>query len=121
MHHLQRFEPGDFDYLVVDEFHHATARTYRRLIDYFEPKFTLGLTATPERMDGGDLLALCQYNSVYRCNITRAIKENLLCPVHYYGIPDDVDYDQIPWRNHRFDTEVLTQHFGVKAAGPKRA
>ncbi len=114
VNHLQRFDPDDFDYIVMDEFHHATARTYRRLIDYFEPKFTLGLTATPERMDGGDLLALCQYNRVYRCNIPRAIEENLLCPFHYYGVPDDVDYEQIPWRNRRFDTEVLTQHWATQ-------
>jgi len=60
--HLQRFTPETFDYIVVDEFHHAAARTYRRLIDHFTPKFLLGLTATPERMDGGDLLALCQEN-----------------------------------------------------------
>ncbi|MDB4698830.1 DEAD/DEAH box helicase, partial [Candidatus Latescibacteria bacterium] len=114
MAHLQRFDPGDFDYVVIDEFHHATARTYRRLIDYFEPKFTLGLTATPQRMDGGDLLALCQYNRVYRCDIPRAIQLDLLCPFHYFGVPDDVDYDQIPWRNHRFDTEVLTQHWATQ-------
>lgn len=114
VHHLQRFEPGDFDYVIIDEFHHATARTYRRIIDYFEPQFTLGLTATPERMDGGDLLALCQYNRVYRCDIPRAIELNLLCPFHYYGIPDDVDYAQIPWRNRRFDTDALTQHWATQ-------
>ncbi len=113
-HHLQRFEPDAFDYVVIDEFHHATARTYRRIIDYFEPKFTLGLTATPERMDGGDLLALCQYNRVYRCDIPRAIELNLLCPFHYYGIPDDVDYRQIPWRNRRFDIEALTLHWATQ-------
>jgi superfamily II DNA or RNA helicase len=118
VHHLQRFEPGDFDYVIIDEFHHATARTYRRIIDYFEPQFTLGLTATPERMDGGDLLALCQYNRVYRCDIPRAIELNLLCPFHYYGVPDDVDYAQIPWRNRRFDTDAL-RSIGLRSSGRK--
>ena len=113
-HHLHRFEPDAFDYIVIDEFHHATAQTYRRIIDYFEPKFTLGLTATPERMDGGDLLALCQYNRVYRCDIPRAIELNLLSPFHYYGIPDDVEYDQIPWRNRSFDIDELTRHWATQ-------
>ena len=62
--HLRRFSPRSFDYIIIDEFHHASARTYRRLIDYFEPEFILGLTATPERTDGGDLLALCGENLV---------------------------------------------------------
>ena len=67
--HLGQFEASQFDYIVVDEFHHAAARSYRRLIEYFSPKFLLGLTATPERMDGGDLLARCQENLVYRRDV----------------------------------------------------
>src|SRR6185295_4825822 len=67
--HLEVFDRAAFDYIVVDEFHHASATTYRRLIAYFTPKFLLGLTATPERTDGGDLLALCQENLVYRCDM----------------------------------------------------
>ncbi|HBN75938.1 MAG TPA: DUF3427 domain-containing protein, partial [Planctomycetaceae bacterium] len=66
LRHLEQFDQQHFDYIVIDEFHHAAAPTYRRLIDYFSPRFLLGLTATPERMDGGDLLALCQENLVYR-------------------------------------------------------
>ena len=113
--HLHRFAPDHFDYIVVDEFHHADARTYRRLIDYFEPRFLLGLTATPERTDGGDLLALCQENLVYRCDIPEGISRNLLCPFHYFGVPDEVDYAQIPWRGNRFDPEVLSQHLATQA------
>lgn len=64
--HLRNFGSNAFDYIIIDEFHHAAARTYRRLMDYFEPEFLLGLTATPERTDGGDLLALCGENLVYR-------------------------------------------------------
>lgn len=95
--------------LVVDEFHHASAATYRRLIDHFEPRFLLGLTATPERSDGGDLLALCQENLVYRCLVPRGIEQGLLFPYHYFGVPDDVDYTNIPWRSTRFDEEALTE------------
>lgn len=112
--HLQTFEPKEFDYIVMDEFHHASARTYRTVIDYFEPKFLLGLTATPERTDGGDLLQLCQENLVYRCDLVEGIKKELLCPFQYFGVPDDVNYDQIPWRSHRFNEEVLTEHLATE-------
>jgi superfamily II DNA or RNA helicase len=107
--HLSRFARDAFDYVVVDEFHHASAATYRRLIEHFDPEFMLGLTATPERMDGGDLLALCGENLVYRCAVPRGIELGLLCPFEYFGVPDDVDYSNIPWRSSRFDEERLTE------------
>lgn len=75
--HLGVFEPDEFDYVIIDEFHHAAARTYRRLIEYFTPRFLLGLTATPERTDGGDLLALCQENLGYRCDFIEGIRRGL--------------------------------------------
>lgn len=105
--HLRNFRRDEFDYIVVDEFHHAAAATYRKLIDYFEPKFLLGLTATPERTDGGDLLGLCQENLVFRCDLAAGINEGLLCAFKYFGVPDDVDYQNIPWRSSRFDPGEL--------------
>ena len=108
MQHLDQFDRQRFDYIVVDEFHHASARSYRRLIEYFKPRFLLGLTATPERMDGGNLLALCQENLVYRKDLVAGIKSGLLCPFQYFGVTDEIDYANIPWRNSRFDTEELT-------------
>lgn len=114
-HHLAGFDPQRFDYLVVDEFHHASAATYRRLIAHFRPKFLLGLTATPERRDGGDLLALCQENLAYRCDLAEGIRKQLLCPFHYFGVPDEVDYRNIPWRNNRFDEDALTQAWATQA------
>jgi superfamily II DNA or RNA helicase/HKD family nuclease/diadenosine tetraphosphate (Ap4A) HIT family hydrolase len=113
--HLDRFEPAAFDYIVIDEFHHGDAPTYRRLIDHFEPKFMLGLTATPERTDGGDLLSLCQENLVYRCDLGDGIRRKQLCPFHYFGVPDDVDYRNIPWRNNRFDPAKLTNAVATQA------
>jgi superfamily II DNA or RNA helicase/diadenosine tetraphosphate (Ap4A) HIT family hydrolase/HKD family nuclease len=105
--HLERFAADAFDYIVVDEFHHAAAATYRRLIDYFEPKFLLGLTATPDRTDGADLLALCGENLVYRCDLIDGVNQELLSPFKYFGIPDDVDFKNIPWRSGRFEPEAL--------------
>ena len=106
--HLRTFAPAAFDYIVIDEFHHAAASTYRRIIDYFQPKFLLGLTATPERMDGGDLLALCQENLVFEASVPDGVSAGLLCAFQYWGVPDVVDYANIPWRNARFDPMELT-------------
>lgn len=106
---LDRFARDRFDYVVVDEFHHAAARSYRRVIDHFQPAFLLGLTATPNRMDGADLLALCSDNLVYECPLNEGIRRGDLSPFHYFGIVDDVDYAPIPWRNGRFDPAALTQ------------
>ena len=113
--HLDRFARDEFDYIVVDEFHHAEARTYRRLIDYFTPKFLLGLTATPERTDGADLLTLCDGNLVYRSDLTEGIRRELLCPFRYFGVPDTVDYRNIPWRNRKFDEDELTRAVATQA------
>src|SRR5262249_16516858 len=107
--HLDQFTRDVFDYIVIDEFHHAAAATYRRIIDHFTPRFLLGLTATPERSDGGDLLALCGENLVYQCDLAEGIRRNLLVPFHYYGVPDEVDYPNIPGRSSRFDEEALTR------------
>lgn len=106
--HLEGFERESFDYIVVDEFHHAAASTYRRLIEHFRPKFLLGLTATPHRTDGDDLLALCQENLVYECDVVRGIELNLLSTFKYFGVPDTINYENIPWRSSRFDEEALT-------------
>jgi superfamily II DNA or RNA helicase len=107
--HLDRFPREAFDYIVVDEFHHAAATTYRRLIDHFRPRFLLGLTATPDRTDGGDLLGLCGENLVFSTDLVDGINHGLLCPFSYFGVPDEVDYANIPWRNARFDEEALTR------------
>lgn len=112
--HLKNFKPNSFDYIVIDEFHHAAARTYRTLIDYFKPKFMLGLTATPERTDGGDLLGLCQENLVFRCDMFKGIEEGLLSKFLYFGVPDDVDYEQIPWRSSSFDETELTKALATR-------
>jgi superfamily II DNA or RNA helicase/HKD family nuclease len=113
--HLRRFDPNDFDYIVVDEFHHAAAASYRHLLDHFTPRFLLGLTATPERTDGGDLLSLCGENLVFRCDLYDGITRGLLAPFHYFGVPDEVDYEQIPWRSTRFDEEALTTAVATRA------
>ncbi|MDP3233153.1 MAG: DUF3427 domain-containing protein [Myxococcales bacterium] len=106
--HLDTFEPDAFDYIVVDEFHHAAATTYRRLIDHFDPKFLLGLTATPHRTDGDDLLSLCQENLVFECNVVEGISLGLLSPFAYFGVPDTIDYAGVKWTGTWFNEEELS-------------
>lgn len=113
--HLRRFAPDAFDYIVVDEFHHASAASYRGLLDHFTPRFLLGLTATPDRSDGADLLALCGDNLVYHCDLFEGIEVGLLSPFRYLGVPDEVDYAQIPWRSNQFDPEALEAALATEA------
>lgn len=112
--HLRDFAADRFDYIIVDEFHHAAARTYRALLEHFTPRFLLGLTATPERTDGADLLALCGNNVVFRCDLAEGVRQGLLSPFAYFGVPDEVDYEQIPWRSTRFDEEELTRRLATR-------
>ncbi len=113
--HLTQFAPDAFDYIIVDEFHHASANTYRQLLNYFEPGFLLGLTATPERTDRADILGLCDNNLVFERNLTQGIDQKALVPFHYYGIWDEnVNYQAIPWRNGRFDPDALEHKFATE-------
>ena len=90
---LELFAKDEFDYIIIDECHHATAETYRKIITYFEPEFLLGLTATPERMDNEDVFELFDKNLPYELRLRDAIVNDLIVPFHYYGIRDKlVDY-----------------------------
>ncbi|MDP3500434.1 MAG: DUF3427 domain-containing protein [Myxococcales bacterium] len=93
-----------FDYVVVDEFHHADAKTWRRVVDTIKTKFLLGITATPERADGRDILELCDFNTAYEVRLPQAIERKILIPFHYFGIPDEgLTEERVPWRNGRLD------------------
>ena len=85
---LRSFKKDEFDYIIVDEVHHAGAESYKKVIEYFEPKFLLGLTATPERTDGFDIFSMFHNNIAYEIRLQKAMEEDLLCPFHYYGLSD---------------------------------
>jgi superfamily II DNA or RNA helicase/diadenosine tetraphosphate (Ap4A) HIT family hydrolase len=104
---LRRWAADHFDLVVVDEFHHSAAPTYRRILEHFTPSFLLGLTATPERLDGADLLALCDDNLVFECGLAEGIAGGELCPFQYWAERDIADFAPIPWRNGRFDPDEL--------------
>ncbi len=111
---LEDFKKDRFDYIIIDEFHHAVAGNYRRILDYFTPKFLLGLTATPERLDSRDVFALCDYNNVYEIRLKEAINKGYLAPFRYYGIYDDtVDYSQINMRNGKYDEKDLEERLMI--------
>lgn len=92
---LDLFDRTYFDYIVIDEFHHASAMTYERIINYFNPKFLLGLTATPTRMDGADILKICDDNKVCDFNLFIGIKNNWLVPFNYYAVFDTTNYEDV--------------------------
>jgi len=101
------FGSNQFEYLIVDEFHHAAADSYRRILDYFKPQFLLGLTATPYRMDNQDILALCENNIIYELNLYTAINRDVLCPYRYLGVYDLVDYSGLKLVNGNYATNDL--------------
>ena len=90
---LELFSKSEFDYIIIDECHHATAETYKKIINYFEPGFLLGLTATPERLDNRDVFEMFDHNVPYELRLRDAIANDLVVPFKYYGIRDQlVDY-----------------------------
>lgn len=91
--------------------HHGVTAQYRKIMDYFHPKFMLGLTATPERMDGRDVYALCDYNVPYELNLRDAINKGMLVPFHYYGIYDDTDYSRLHVVKGHYDTDDLDKAY----------
>lgn len=104
--HLEKFPKDYFDYIIIDEVHHGGAKSYQSLINYFTPKFMLGMTATPERGDNFDIYELFHHNIAYEIRLHDALKEELLCPFHYFGISDiEVDGELI---TEKTDVKKLT-------------
>lgn len=105
------FSKDYFDYIVIDEFHHAVNDQYRRIVDYFKPQFLLGLTATPERMDGRNIYEICDYNVPYEISLKDAINKGMLVPFHYYGIFDDTDYSKLHIVRGKYDEKELNETY----------
>ncbi|MEU6590191.1 DUF3427 domain-containing protein [Streptomyces sp. NPDC046881] len=105
---LEQLTPHHFDIIVIDEFHHATATTYRRVIDHFEPKELLGLTATPERMDGLSVQdEFFEGRIAAEMRLWEALENDLLCPFHYFGLPDGTDLRNLGWRKGTYADQEL--------------
>lgn len=119
---LEQFDPGHFDVIVIDEFHHATANTYRRVLDHFKPTELLGLTATPERMDGLNVQdEFFDGRIAAEMRLWEALEADLLCPFHYFGIPDGTDLTQLNWRAGSYDRNELGKAYTDGDASDARA
>ena len=105
--HLELFPPDYFDYVIVDEFHHAAADSYRRVIEHFRPRFMLGITATPFRMDNKDIFALCEDNIIYEISLKQAIERDLLVPFVYNAVYDPTNYDDVQISNGTYVIDDL--------------
>ena len=108
--------PDFYDYIVVDEFHHAAAPTYQKLLDYYRPQILLGLTATPERMDGKSILPYFHNRIAAEIRLPEAIDRKLLCPFQYFGVTDTVDLDQLRWSRGGYDKGELSKIYTLSGA-----
>lgn len=106
---LDRLDPSHFDVIVIDEFHHGTSPTYRKIIDHFKPKELLGLTATPERMDGKNVQdEFFEGRIAAEMRLWEALDNKLLSPFHYFGISDTTDLSSVEWKRGSYDVSSLS-------------
>ena len=126
---IQTFNSQDFasktardfyDYIIVDEFHHAAAPTYQKLLAYYQPRILLGLTATPERMDGKSILPYFNNRIAAEIRLPEAIDRKLLCPFQYFGVTDTVDLDTLKWSAGGYDKNELSKIYTLSGAVANR-
>lgn len=118
---FQKKTPADYyDYIVVDEFHHAAAKSYKTLLEYYKPKILLGLTATPERLDGKNVLDYFDNRIAAEIRLPEAIDRKLLCPFQYFGVTDIVNLEDIKWSKGGYDTSELENVYVLSEEIAKR-
>lgn len=87
----QKYDRNEFEYIIIDEVHRAGAKSYQKIMEYFTPKFYLGMSASPDRTDDFDIYELFDHNIIYEIRLKKALEEDMLCDFHYFGINDPVD------------------------------
>ena len=112
--------PDFYDFIIVDEFHHAAAPTYQKLLSYYQPQILLGLTATPERMDGKDILPYFENRIAAEIRLPEAIDRKLLCPFQYFGVTDTVDLDDLKWSRGGYDKTELSNLYTLSGKVAER-
>ncbi len=114
--------PDFYDYIIIDEFHHAAASSYQKLLNYYTPKIWLGLTATPERMDGKNVAEYFNNRITSEIRLPEAIERKLLCPFHYFGVSDGTDLSTLSWSRGGYDVNELNNIYVLNTfAAKKRA
>ena len=104
---------GFYDYIIVDEFHHAAAPSYQKLLSYYQPKILLGLTATPERMDGKTIMPYFNNRIAAEIRLPEAIDRKLLSPFQYFGVTDSIDLDRLKWAAGGYDKSELSKIYTI--------
>lgn len=105
---IENISADYYDYIIIDECHHQKAKSYRSILNYFKPKVLLGLTATPERMDGGDILEDFDNKIAAEIRLPEAMNRKLLCPFQYFGITESIDLSNVKWVRGRYIASELT-------------
>lgn len=116
----EKTTPEFYDYIIVDEFHHAAAPTYQKLLSYYNPQILLGLTATPERMDGKSILPYFNNRIASEIRLPEAIDRKLLCPFQYFGVTDTVDLDKLKWAAGGYDKGELSRVYTLSGTVANR-
>ena len=117
---IERTSPDFYDYIVIDEVHHGAAQSYKRLLEYYKPKILLGLTATPERMDGEDITRFFDKKMAYELRLPEAIDNKLLCPFQYFGVSDFVDLSDLKWTRGGYEVSELENVYVFDTEKAKR-
>lgn len=117
---FEKTSPDFYDYIIIDEFHHASASTYQALLGHYAPRILLGLTATPERRDGKDVLRYFDGKIAASICLPEAIDRKLLCPFQYFGITDSVDLSEISWKRGGYDREALSNVYTLDGLAAER-
>ena len=116
---LDRLDAMAFDVVIVDEFHHAAAPTYRKVLERLQPKILLGLTATPERTDAGDILHYFDGHIAAELRLWDALERGLLCPFQYFGLHDNSDLSAVTWSRKGYDVTELANLYTADDARVK--
>lgn len=117
---IERTSPDFYDYIVIDEVHHGAAQSYKKLLEYYKPKVLLGLTATPERMDGEDITRFFDKKMAYELRLPEAIDNKLLCPFQYFGVSDFVDLSELKWTRGGYEVSELENVYVLDTEKAKR-
>lgn len=117
----EQYSSDYYDYIVVDEFHHAAAPTYDKLLKHFKPHILLGLTATPERMDGKSVLHYFDNRIAAEIRLQEAIDSKMLCPFHYFGVSDTTDLSNLKWVRGGYDKKALSTLYTENLVAQQRA
>jgi superfamily II DNA or RNA helicase len=112
---LRQFNADTFGYIVVDEVHHGQCLSYREIFNFFKPRFMLGMTATPDRLDRKDIFELFDYNKVFEISLQEAIDNGFLVPYDYYGLTDNIDYSHIRFQGNRYRVDDLERFLIIPA------